>query len=174
MIKEGLWNISSKRELKNVLNDIYEIMNKFSTIDSYQQMIMLQTKGLGKKIFLNGDDPFDKKNWVAGEELVFNLQRDKVGMYKVKDCLIKYEELLKLAGALIIEEPSLQQSSQVTDKKGEFCSNLLVKLKRQCDKYHDVFFIFKREENKKIGASRYVLSGMFCILVFILYNSFPF
>ncbi|CAG8697672.1 13615_t:CDS:10 [Rhizophagus irregularis] len=131
MSKEQSWNgnYKYKKELKGVINEIYQEMNnKISEHKHYETLIKLKIdKKPDKKIFLNGDDPFDEQNWVAGSELTFDIQDDDVreGMYKVNDNLKEYKELLIHAGA-------------------------------SDNKHHDVIFIIDKE---KIGANKYVLSA---------------
>ncbi|GES91901.1 hypothetical protein GLOIN_2v552263 [Rhizophagus clarus] len=163
MAKEKKWSKNNKRELKNVINEIYEILNELSKDQNH--ITLIQTKiGPKKEILLNGDDPFDEKNWVAGGELVFGIQEDiKKGMYKVNDCLIDYEELLDALGARKVRnDNSCVPKDETIDQKGVLLKSLLDKLISQSDigcQCNDVIFVVG-EEKVKIGASRYVLSAV--------------
>jgi hypothetical protein len=165
-----IWKSS---DIKSVMGEIYKIMNEFSQDDITKGLINLKINDPKKKIFLNGDDPMDEKNWVAGKELVFGIQEDiKEGMYKVKSSLMPFKDLLLLAGAyeINIEEleeleklEKLRESEKNTkiDQKEILVSDLLDKLIKQSNnEYHDVFFTFDKKE-ERIGANRYVLSGSF-------------
>jgi hypothetical protein len=159
--KENSWTKDRKRELKSVIKEIYEVMNECSKDEKHENFIRLKTNNSSKKIFLNGDDPFNKRNWVAGKELVFGIQEDiKEGMYKVKDCLMDYEDLLKLAGARYITIPDsipIVRNHDQKDVKEMLLDKLISQSNIECQ-CHDVIFIVG-DEKERIGASRYVLSG---------------
>ncbi|CAB4479085.1 uncharacterized protein OCT59_027473 [Rhizophagus irregularis] len=167
MSKEKKWSKDNKRELKNVINEIYEILNKLCKNKSH--ILLIKTKiGPKKEILLNGDDPFDEKSdeksWVAGGELILGIQEDiKVGMYKVNNCLIDYEELLIILGARTIRPPPVPvPAPDPDDQKEVVLKSLLDKLISQSDiecQCNDVVFVVG-EEKVKIGASRYVLSAV--------------
>ncbi|GBC07902.1 hypothetical protein RclHR1_07770002 [Rhizophagus clarus] len=163
-----IWNSS---DIKSIMKEIYKIMNEFSQDDIMKGLIKLKINDPNKKVFLNGDDPLDEKNWVAGKELVFGIQEDiKEGMYKVNTFLMPYKDLLLLAGAyeINIEEleeleksEKLKKSEKNTkiDQKEILVNDLLDKLTKQSiDEYHDVFFTFDKGK-ERIGANRYVLSA---------------
>ncbi|RIA92338.1 hypothetical protein C1645_765344 [Glomus cerebriforme] len=156
-------------EIKRIMIKIYKIMNEFSQVEILKDKIKFEINDSNKKIFLNGDDPFDENSWVAGKELVFGIQEDiKEGMYKVNTYLIPFKSLLFLAGAYEIEElEELEKLGKFNnfekdvkiDQKEMLVNNLLNRFIAQSDKeYHDVFFTFDREETR-IGANRYVLSA---------------
>ena len=168
MSKEKSWTKDCKRELKSVIKEIYEVMNEFSKDKNHKTLIKLKINDAKKKIFLNGDDPFNERNWVAGKELVFGIQEDiKEGMYRVKDCLMDYEDLLKLAGARYITTP-VPISKKIRDQK-DMKDMLLDKLISQSNiecQCHDVIFIVG-EEKARISANRYVLSGTLSYFVYV-------
>ncbi|GBC02577.1 hypothetical protein RclHR1_00470007 [Rhizophagus clarus] len=163
-----VWRSSENYSVvKKIIKKIYEIMNEFSK----------ETSGLSidpeEKLFLNGEDPFDDENWIAGSELVFGVQEDirKGLLHKVNECLIPYKELLLLAGALKLEEIVEDELdfNEKHDQKNLLLDSLLDKLVKNLNtKHHDVTFVVGEEE-LKFGASRYVLSAsskyfekMFC------------
>ncbi|CAB4387504.1 unnamed protein product [Rhizophagus irregularis] len=161
MLKEKKWNNNNKRELKNVINEIYKVMNENSKEENMKVLIKSKINDPNKKLFLNGDDPFDEKNWVTGKDLVFGLIAD-IGfrkIYKVKDCLKEYRDLLLLAGASEIKTPSISLLSNPTfNSKDKLLNSLLDKLVSQSDdKNFDVIFIIGEE---KIGANKCVLSAV--------------
>ncbi|GBB96452.1 hypothetical protein RclHR1_02760005 [Rhizophagus clarus] len=160
MSKENKWNNNFKKELKNVINEIYKVMNDYSKNENIKMLIKSRINDPNKKIFLNGDDPFDEKNWVTGKDLIFGL-KDDIGfrnIYKVKDCLKNYKDLLLLAGASEIESPLISLSNPIFNLKDKLLNSLLDKLIRQSDdKNYDVVFIIGEE---KIGANRCVLSAV--------------
>ncbi|CAB5344095.1 unnamed protein product [Rhizophagus irregularis] len=157
MAKGKSWNRNCKKELKGVINEIYQVMNKISEHKDYELLIRCKIDQPEKRIFLNGDDPFDEQNWVAGRELIFGIQEDlKEGMYKVKDNLKEYKELLMLAGASEIAPPRPPSPNPIFDQKDKLFISLQNKLEIQNNKYHDVIFIIGKE---KIGANKYVLSA---------------
>ncbi|RIA89251.1 BTB/POZ protein [Glomus cerebriforme] len=156
MAKEGCWNRSQMKELKKVITEIYEVMDKISELEDQKMLIKLKTKKPNKKIFLNGGDPFDEKNWVAGKDLVFGIQEDIEEMYKVNDYLKEYKDLLMLAGASEIDPPPPPTPVPIFDQKNKLVKTLLDKFERQSNEYHDVTFIVGEE---KICANRYVLSA---------------
>src|SRR2546423_1215473 len=103
MSKGEIWNRNYyRKQLESVIKEIYEVMNGLSKDKNHEAYIKLKTHDPNKKIFLNGGDPFDENNWVAGKELVFDLQDEdsEEGMYKVEDFLKTYKNLLILAGAI--------------------------------------------------------------------------
>jgi hypothetical protein len=160
MAKEKSWSRNYKKDLKGVINDIYQVMNEISEGKGFEMLIRLKIDKSEKKIFLNGDDPFDEKNWVAGRELIFGIQEDiKEGMYKVKDNLKEYKDLLILAGASEVEPPRPPSPTPIFDQKDKLVKSLQDKLIEQDNKYHDVTFVIG-EEKEKIGANKYVLSGI--------------
>src|SRR5581483_7584980 len=73
----------SSSVIKSVIEKIYKIMDEFSQKENFKGLIKsgINTE---EKLFLNGDDPLDETNWVAGRELVFETQDVEEGMYKVK------------------------------------------------------------------------------------------
>ncbi|UZO07228.1 uncharacterized protein OCT59_027521 [Rhizophagus irregularis] len=163
-----VWRSSENYSVvKKIIKKIYEIMNEFSK----------ETPGLSidpeEKLFLNGEDPFDDENWVAGSELVFGVQEDirKGLLHKVNECLIPYKELLLVAGALKLEEIIEDELdfNEKHDQKSLLLDSLLDRLVKGLNtKHHDVIFIVGEKE-LKFGASRYVLSAaskyfekMFC------------
>ncbi len=152
--------------VKRVIREIYEIMNKLSQQQNLKKSI--GTSINEKKLFLNEEDPFDKESWVSGRELVFDIPEDikRGGLYKVNECLEPYKDLLILAGAIEVEEMSEEESDdECDDQKDLLFNNLLDQLIRHPDtKHHDVIFIVGSE---KIGANRYVLSGILYLLLFL-------
>ncbi|RIA90195.1 hypothetical protein C1645_770651, partial [Glomus cerebriforme] len=155
--------------IKKIIKKIYEIMNEFSKENAEEFKSIVDSE---EKLFLNGEDPFDKENWVAGSELVFGVQENvRKGLNKVNECLIPYEDLLLLAGAHKLEEISdySDDDEEKHDQKNLLLNNLLNKFTKYPDtRHHDVIFIVGEEESK-IGANRYVLSAaskyfekMFC------------
>src|SRR6266498_2215823 len=89
-----------------------------------------------KKLFLNGEDPFVRDNWVKGKDLVFILQDN------VDEFLMPYKNLLMNAGAREINK-------KIGDR--DMLLNKLIS-------NHDVTFIVGKEK-ARIGANRCVLSG---------------
>ncbi|EXX51199.1 hypothetical protein RirG_263920 [Rhizophagus irregularis DAOM 197198w] len=176
-IKSPTWN--SKRSMddyesiKGAIIDIYKIMNEISQKKNNDIFIRLKINKPEKKLFLNDNYPFDifdKENWVAGRDLIFGLQEDiKEGMYKVKDCLKEYKDLLLLAGARELIDLKSDRKVRKHDQKDTLIKVLLKKFISQHDNdHHDVIFIVG-EEKARIGANRYVLSAasthferMFC------------
>ncbi|GES98868.1 sacsin isoform X2 [Rhizophagus clarus] len=156
MSKANSWNRNYKKELKGVINEIYQVMNTLSEDKAFELLIKLKIDKPEKKIFLNGDDPFDEKNWVAGKELLYGIQEDIKGMYKVKDCLKEYKSLLILAGASEIAPPRPPSPNPIFNQKDKLVNSLQNKLIEQDNKYHDVIFNIGGE---KIGANKYVLSA---------------
>jgi hypothetical protein len=141
-------------------------MNNISEYKDYEMLIKLKINKPEKKIFLNGDDPFDEQNWVAGSELIFDIQEDDVreGVYKVKDNLKEYKELLMLAGASVMKPPPPPSPNPIFDQKEKLVISLQNKLEVQDNKHHDVIFIIDKE---KIGANKYVLSGIYDAFTFV-------
>jgi hypothetical protein len=173
-IRSPTWN--SKRSMdeyestKGVIRDIYTIMNEISQKKNNDILIRLKINKPDKKLFLNDNYPFDildKENWVAGRDLIFGLQEDiKEGMYKVKDCLKKYKELLLLAGARELIDLKSDRKVRKHDQKDTLIKVLLNKFINQHDnEHHDVIFIVG-EGKARIGANRYVLSGIKIILFY--------
>ncbi|CAB4393354.1 unnamed protein product [Rhizophagus irregularis] len=158
MSKEQSWNRSYMKELRGVINEIYQVMNNISEYKDYEMLIKLKINKPEKKIFLNGDDPFDEQNWVAGSELIFDIQEDDVreGVYKVKDNLKEYKKLLMLAGASVMKPPPPPSPNPIFDQKEKLVISLQNKLEAQDHEHHDVIFIIDKE---KIGANKYVLSA---------------
>ncbi|PKC10503.1 hypothetical protein RhiirA5_498400 [Rhizophagus irregularis] len=168
MLKEQSWNRSHMKELRGVINEIYQVMNKISEYKDYEMLIKLKINKPEKKIFLNGDDPFDEQNWVAGKELIFGIQKDiKEGMYKVNDNLKEYKHLLILAGAHEVEPPSPPPPNPIFDQKDKLVNSLQNKL--ESHEYHDVIFTVC---NEKIGASKYVLSAASSYFDSMFYSGF--
>ncbi|GES91935.1 sacsin isoform X1 [Rhizophagus clarus] len=176
-IRSSAWN--SKRSMddyesiKGVIKEIYKILNEISQNKNNDTLIRLKINNPDKKLFLNDDYPFDifdKENWVAGRDLIFGLQEDiKEGMYKVKDCLKEYKELLLLAGARELIDLKSDRKIRKHDQKDALIKVLLKKFIDQRDNdHHDVIFVVG-DEKARIGANRYVLSAasthferMFC------------
>lgn len=169
------WKSSENyRVIKNIIEKIYEIMNEFSQELVHKDNIISYIRN--EKLFLNGEDLFDKANWVAGDNLVFGVQEDiSKGLNKVDEFLMPYKDLLKLAGAHELEEIDVNELDLIHDyhdQKDLLNNNLLKRLTRHPDtKHHDVIFIVG-EEGSRIGASRYVLSCKLNIIVnyMIKYN----
>jgi hypothetical protein len=176
MSKEKKWGKNNKKDLKSAINEIYEILNKLSKDTNH--IMLIKTKiGPKKEILLNEDDPFDERSWRAGGELILGIQEDiKVGMYKVNDCLIDYEDLLKTCGArIIINVPNCPgPGGESHDQKDVLLMTLLDKLISQSDiecQCNDVIFVIG-EEKVRIGASRYVLSGTLdCFNILNMYDN---
>jgi hypothetical protein len=157
--------------IKNVIEEIYKIMNEFLQKEDLKEMIESEIKDLREKIFLNGDNPLDKGNWVAGKELViveFETQDVGEGMHKVEECLIPYKNLLLCAGAyeMITDETDDDENFENSEddenvkinQKDVLINDLLKKLNEQSDEHHDVSFTF--DDGQTICANRYVLSGL--------------
>jgi hypothetical protein len=153
--KSFLRSSENYKVIKRIIKEIYEIMNKFS-----QKENLINLSDPEKKIFLNGDDLFDYENWMAGSELVLRVQGNvRKGLSKVHESLIPYENLLRLFGALKLEEVKVDDYIEKHNQKDLLASNLLNRLiKHPNTKHHDVIFIVG-EERSEIGANRYVLSG---------------
>ncbi|PKY41139.1 hypothetical protein RhiirA4_353484, partial [Rhizophagus irregularis] len=138
MSKEKKWSKNNEEELKNVINEIYKMLNELCK-DINRRMLII-TKMHFRKIFLNGDDPFDENSWVAREELVFGLQEDiKERFYKVNECLKEYKELL-LTGTPCLDclDPKPISKVIINDQKDVIINSLINKLvNKPDDKFHD-------------------------------------
>ncbi|RIA96672.1 hypothetical protein C1645_754363 [Glomus cerebriforme] len=122
--------------------------------------LLIGSKIKNSKLFLNEDDPSNKKCWVSGKELVLGIQKDiKEGMYKVNKFLTPYEDLLLCAGARKMKDNEYKEPEIIPDQKEALLNSLLDKLIRQSKNDHDIIFIVGKEE-KKIYANRYVLSAV--------------
>jgi hypothetical protein len=169
------WKSSENYKIiKDTIEKIYGIMNEYSKETIHQNTIVSHISN--RKLFLNGEDLFDKDNWVTGNNLVFGVQEDiNKELKKVNEFLIPYKVLLKLTGAHELEEINIDELDLVHDdhdQKDLLLNKLLKRLMRHPDtKHHDVIFIVGREESR-IGANRYVLSGKLNIIIFFCYICF--
>ncbi|GES91936.1 BTB/POZ protein [Rhizophagus clarus] len=155
--KSFIWKSSENYSVvKKIIQRIYEIMNEFSKEDPGLSI------DAEEKLFLNGEDPFDEENWIAGSELVFGLKEDVKGykyeVKEVKEYLMPYKDLLILAGAHESDFKSISKTI-IYEQKDVIINSLINKLiKEPDDKFHDVVFIVG-EEKVRIGANKYVLSA---------------
>lgn len=140
-----------RSEAKRVIEEIYKIMNK--KVEESEELKIDNKEAL----FLNGDDPFDKKCWVAGSKLAFGLQENTKARDKVVDFLAHYKTLLLRAGAKEVDDDYINEykRSEKLSQKDELFKKLLKFISHE-NKHHDVTFIVGKEE---ISANRYVLSG---------------
>jgi hypothetical protein len=119
-IKSRSWKSSENYNVvKKIIKKIYEIMNEIS---KENLGLSIDTE---EKLFLNGKDPFDEENWMAGSELISGLEEDTKGYtYKVKDYLIPYKYLLIRAGA---REPDSEPISKtiIHDQKEVIINSLI-------------------------------------------------
>jgi hypothetical protein len=156
-------------EAKRVIQAIYEEMNKHVLKDKELRI------NNEEMLFLNGEDPFDEKCWVAGSKLAFGIQENAGGRDKVNDFLTSYRALLLRAGATEVDDDYINNYKKKIEKssqKEELFKNLLNFINNG-NKHHDITFIVGKES---ISANRYVLSGKliiifsFCEIFFSLIN----
>lgn len=159
--------VQDSSEAKRVIEEIYKIMNK--NVEESKELRIDNEK----ELFLNGDNPFDKKCWVAGSKLAFGIQENIEARDKVVDFLTPYKTLLLRAGATEVDDKCINKykrskQNEKPSQKDELFNNLL-KFISHGNKHHDVTFIVGKEE---ISANRYVLSGTLIYLLrtfFFLY-----
>lgn len=156
-----------------ILDEIYDALN--SACEGEDPELKEQDFEPGERIFLNIDpneDPFDRRNWFAANELIVNVSKGENGF--VKASLSNYESLLKAAGSGEVIAPRVTPSSEddiddtfdipqskfVLDRLNEFLSD------GSRFPLNDVTFIVRDEE---IQANRCVLAAasdhffnMFC------------
>ncbi len=126
-------------------------MNECSQNES--DMIRSKINDPKKKLFLNEEDLFDPKNWVAGRELVLGL---KDNMKEVKKCLLPYKDLLLVAGIRELKDIKSNVKNVEGDQKNVLIDALLKKLTSNSG--NDVIFIVSKEK-ARICANKYVLLG---------------
>ncbi|CAB5375027.1 unnamed protein product [Rhizophagus irregularis] len=138
-------------EAKRVIEEIYKIMNK--KVEESEELKIDNKEAL----FLNGDDPFDKKCWVAGSKLAFGIQENTKARDEVIDFLAHYKTLLLRAGAKEVDDDYINEykRSEKLSQKDELFKKLLKFISHE-NKHHDVTFVVGKEE---ISANRYVLSA---------------
>ncbi|CAG8604907.1 35882_t:CDS:10, partial [Gigaspora margarita] len=156
------WRTSAGVQLIfDILKETYKTLdNWLQNNDSIERNLISRLKK-GVKIFLNGNDPFNPEDWVAGENLIFGAQEDVSSeLRKIHDNLKEFNVLLKVSGAKEIKNIKFNVKIQNYSQKNNLFGRLLNKFERQEEtKHHDVEFqIHHENEIEKIYASRYVLS----------------
>ncbi|CAG8757841.1 10217_t:CDS:2, partial [Dentiscutata erythropus] len=152
----------SQKGAQLILNSLKETYNHLETLlkTGYYSEIAsrIQTNA---KIFLNGNDPSNPKDWVSGKNLVFGAQEDvRAGLHKVHDNLKEFKQLLKLAGAREIKNINFDIKTQTYSQKDKLLSGLLDSFEQNDTMHHDVVFqIHHKDEIEEIKANRYVLSA---------------
>ncbi|CAG8483996.1 4119_t:CDS:10 [Acaulospora morrowiae] len=143
-------------QIKNTILQIYEYLNR--SVERGQNVIYIKSRILtNAKLFLNGDDPFESENWMAGCSLIYGASDDMQHLQKVSPSLQKYKALLKLAGAKEMKSVEMGIRVRVHSQK-DYLVDKMIKLFEGQDetRHHDVIFKVKGE---RILANRYALSA---------------
>ncbi|CAG8534570.1 399_t:CDS:2, partial [Acaulospora colombiana] len=146
-----------RKQFLDMMKEIYEHINSQINEQNKEEIKLRISR---KKLFLNGNDPFELKSWVSGPSLVYGISED-IGknLHKVSSFLEKCKSLLKLAGAEELIGVRSEIEIREHNQRTYLLDQLLGLLKRQeKTPHHDVEFCFPNNEN--IYANRYVLSDI--------------
>ncbi|KAF0538222.1 Sacsin [Gigaspora margarita] len=137
--------------LFEIIKDIYKELNSRCTIDT-KELYCFKTVPL----FLNSTNPFDSQSWVIASHLDIKIKNDYSSKRRsVAEYLQKYEKLLTLAGASLVEitdwfkpKPTIYSSQQLSKSIIEF-----LKAGKKT-KFNNVLF---RVKNKEFYANSSIL-----------------